>query len=426
MYKLRLSQNWLVVLVGFAALAISFSSRGALSLAMPLWKLEFNWSRSLTSSIAASAMLVMAVVAPFAGNAVDRYGPRRLLAIGLLMVGTAMLLVASINSPSQFWLLVVGFGLIGGLGFGIVAQHVVATAIAARFVRNRGLATGIGTAGSTAGQVLVLPLLAATFAAGAWRWGFIGLGALSVSLCPLVLLMVRMQSNGAGQPDEAHPTASVAPQSLRRRIALMATNRSFHLLFWSYLICGFTTSGVIETHFLPFASLCGFGPVPGATAYGVLCAINLGGMITAGWLTDRIHRPTLLAAIYFARALCFVLLMFVDLSYPKLMLFAVLFGAFDYSTVPVTAGLLARNMGVNMLGLSMGVLSAAHAVGGALGAMIGGYLFDRLGNYDALWYTSIGLALAAAAMAALINDTSGTAHPFDASRNRSVKAATPS
>lgn len=368
-------------------------------------------------------MLVMAVVAPFAGNAIDRYGPRRLLAIGLLIVGTAMLLVASIKSPSQFWLLAVGFGLIGGLGFGIVAQHVVATAIAARFDRNRGLATGIGTAGSTGGQVLVLPLLAATFAAGAWRGGFIALGALSVALSPLVLLVLRMQSNGAGRPDEVHSIASVASPSLRRRIALMATSRSFHLLFWSYLICGFTTSGVIETHFLPFASLCGFGPVPGATAYGVLCAVNLGGMITAGWLTDRMHRPTLLAAIYFARALCFVLLMFVNLSYPKLMLFAVLFGAFDYSTVPVTAGLLARNMGVNLLGLSMGVLSAAHAVGGALGALIGGYLFDRLGNYDALWYTSIGLALAATAMAALIKDTSGTAHPCDASRNTFVKTA---
>ncbi|MFM0336103.1 MFS transporter [Paraburkholderia fungorum] len=400
----RFSQNWLVVLIGFTALAVSFSSRGALSLSMPIWKTQFGWSRSFTSSIAAAALLMIAVVAPFAGNAIDRYGPRRLLSLGLLILGLGMLSVTLISSPSQTWLLAVSFSLIGGLGFGIIAQHVVATAIAMRFTENRGLATGIGTSGSTAGQVALLPFLAASMAGGSWRMGFAALGIASLALCPLVLLLVRPGTQPMASYRRRSRDGSIPQDTIVDRLGLMVRSRTFQLLFWSYLICGFTTSGVIETHFLPFASLCGFGPIPSATAYGVLSGVNLVGMIGAGWLSDRVNRPALLAGIYVARVLCFLLLMFVDLSYPRLILFAVLFGLFDYSTVPVTAALLVRSVGIRVLGLSMGLLSAGHAIGGALGAVAGGIVFDKSGRYDALWCTSIALALVAAIMALAVND----------------------
>ena len=402
--RLRLSQNWLVVLIGFTALAVSFSSRGALSISMPIWKTEFGWSRSFTSSIAAAALLMMAVVAPFAGNAIDRYGPRRLLSSGLLILGLGMSLVALISNASQSWLLVVGFSLIGGLGFGIIAQHVVATTIATRFTESRGLAIGIGTSGSTAGQVALLPFLAAAIAAGSWRLGFAALGMTSLVLSPLVLLLVRPGTHRVVSNTASSKDTAIHRDSIADRLRLMAGSKTFHLLFWSYLICGFTTSGVVETHFLPFAALCGFGPVPSATAYGVLSGVNLIGMIGAGWLSDRVNRPVLLGGIYVARVLCFLLLMFVDFSYPRLMLFAVLFGIFDYSTVPVTAAILARSTGVRILGLSMGVLSAGHAIGGALGALAGGIVFDETGGYTILWYASIALALVAAVMATAVQD----------------------
>src|SRR3546814_19677156 len=74
-------------------------------------------------------------------------------------------------------------------------------------------------------------------------------------------------------------------------MVLLARSPAFHAIFWSYTICGFTTSGVIETHLMPYAALCGFPPVPSATAYGLLSGVNLIGMIVAGWLSDRVHRP---------------------------------------------------------------------------------------------------------------------------------------
>ena len=139
------------------------------------------------------------------------------------------------------------------------------------------------------------------------------------------------------------------------------------MLFWSFLICGFTTTGVIETHLLPFASWCGFAPVPSATAYSFLSAVNLVGMIVAGWLTDRMNRPLLLASIYLIRGMTFLFLANLPgTSIETLFVFAALFGAVDYSTVPVTASLVASHVGVRVMGLAMGLIAAGHAVGGCV------------------------------------------------------------
>lgn len=198
-----------------------------------------------------------------------------------------------------------------------------------------------------------------------------------------------------------------AAESLPKALARLLRSPVFHAIFWSYTICGFTTSGVIETHLLPYASLCGFGAVLSATAYGLMSAVNLIGMIGAGWLSDRFHRPMLLAMIYLARAGAFVLLMFVGGDYRLLITFAILFGLFDYSTVPVTASFIASRMGKEVLGLSMGLLSAGHAVGGAAGAWVGGLVFDGSGGYRLLWIVSLALALGAATLVAGLADPVG-------------------
>lgn len=111
----------------------------------------------------------------FAGGLVDRYGPRSIMSCGLAFLAAGMFLVASISVESQEWKLLVGFSLLGGIGFGVLAQHVVATAIATRFTTRRGLATGLGVSGSSGGQLVLLPILPC-FSAGAWQNSFWLLG----------------------------------------------------------------------------------------------------------------------------------------------------------------------------------------------------------------------------------------------------------
>lgn len=387
---------WLVVGFAFLALALAFSARATLGLVMPVWAQELGWSRSFVSGTAATALLVMAMVAPFAGRFIDRHGVRPTLALGLALTGAGCVVVSATGNALVFLL---AFGGVAAAGFGIVATHVASTAVAHLFDRNRGLATGIATSGATAGQFLIVPLVALLLTTFSWRWSFLAIGLGSLALIPL-LWWALADKGGA----VAAPATRAAPSSLRADLAFVAAKPAFHILFWSFLLCGYTTAGVIETHFLPYADFCGFGPVPSAGAYGILSAVNMAGMIAAGWLSDRVNRVALLGSIYLLRGLTFVVLMNVGADYEMLVVFAVLFGAVDYATVPVTASLVASHLGLRVMGLAMGLISAGHAVGAAAGAFMGGYLFDLTLRYDWVWLSSIALAAGAGAMVFLMRD----------------------
>ncbi|MBT4042855.1 MAG: MFS transporter [Rhodospirillaceae bacterium] len=384
--------KWAIVLFGFMALSMAFSTRAALSLMMPVWQSELGWSASFVSSVGAAALIVMAIIAPVAGRLLDRKGPRFTLSLGLGAVTTSCFLIASTSSKLVF---AIAFGGIGAIGFGIVAVHVVSSAVIYSFDKHQGLATGIASSGSTGGQFIVVPLLAGLLTFASWRWSFTGLGIVCLALLPCILYFMPRGIIRNG--DAAAATTEAV--SVGQEIRFMLGKPAFHILFWSFLICGFTTAGVIETHFLPFAAYCGFSPIPSATAYGVLSAVNLCGMILAGWLTDRINRPLLLAAIYLLRALSFVLLANVPgAGIETLFLFVVFFGLVDYATVPVTASLMASEVGINVLGLGMGLVAAGHALGGAMGAAFGGYVFSSSGNYGLVWTSSLWLAVGAGLM----------------------------
>jgi len=380
--------RWLVVGFGFLGLALAFSARATIGLVMPVWAQELGWSRSFVSSAAAAALLVMATVAPFAGRFIDRQGARRTLAIGLVLVGLGC---AAVSATSDAIVFLIAYSGLSAVGFGVVATHVVSTAIARLFDRNKGLATGIATSGATGGQFLIVPLVAAVLAMASWRWSFLAMGLGCLVLVPL-LWWTLAEKGGDGAGDAAGRPAAT---SLQADVAAMLRRPAFHSLFWSFLICGYTTAGVIETHLLPYASFCGFALVPSAAAYGTLSAVNLLGMIGAGWLTDRMNRVVLLGSIYVLRGLTFLLLMNVGTDYEQLVLFAVLFGAVDYATIPVTASLVASHLGLRVMGLAMGLISAGHSIGAAAGAFLGGYLFDLSAHYDWVWASSVLLAVAA-------------------------------
>jgi predicted MFS family arabinose efflux permease len=176
----------------------------------------------------------------------------------------------------------------------------------------------------------------------------------------------------------------------------------FHLLFWGFFLCGFTSIGVIETHFVPYATLCGFTPTTSANAFGFLSVLNLAGILLAGWLADRMDRVLLLAGIYLLRALTFIMLLAITDNTAMLFAFSGLYGLFDYATAPVTASLVASHLGLRVMGFAMGLIAMAHQLGAAAGAIGGGVLFDLTRSYHGLWVLSLALALVAAALSIVI------------------------
>ncbi|MFT5599233.1 MAG: MFS family permease [Limisphaerales bacterium] len=387
----------IVVALGFLALALSFSARAALGLAMPIWEGELSWSRGYVSNVAAVALLIMAAVAPVSGLILDRKGLRFTLLFGLVAVFISCVVISIAESA---WVLLIGFGVIGGVGFGIIATHVVASAVARVYPEKVGLAAGIATSGSTAGQFLIVPLIAFIFASFSWRWGFVGIAVGVACLIPFVWWVPSDKPARASN----HASPAIDTTDWKSTVSKIFSTPVFHLLFWSYVICGYTTTGVIETHLMPYASFCGFKPIPSATAYGLLSAVNLLGMIGVGWLTDKMNRPLLLGCIYIVRGLTFWMLLNVGTSYETLLLFAVMFGVVDYSTVPVTASLVASHIGLKVMGLTMGLLSAGHSIGAAIAASLGGYFFDKDATYDLIWMSSIALAIIAGVLVFLIKD----------------------
>lgn len=385
---------WMLVGFAFLALALSFSARASTGLMMPVWEQELGWSRSYVSGTVAVTLIIMAILAPIVGRAVDRHGARVLLSGGLILLGLGCLAVAAVSNRFVF---TIAFAALSGLGFSIVATHVVSTAIARAFDKRRGLALGIALSGSTGGQFVILPLIALILAQWSWRWSYLALGIGMLVLAPVLW---RMLAPVPGTPTTRHLTEA----SFRTDFAALMRRPAFHILFWSFLLCGFTTTGVIETHLMPYAQYCGFGPVTSAAAYGLLSGANMLGMIFAGWLCDRMNRVLLLGTIYVLRGFTFIVLLNIGSDIEPLIIFAVLFGIVDYSTVPPTASLVASHLGLRVMGLAMGLISGGHSLGGAAGAYFGGYLFDNIGRYDWIWLSSIFLAIVAGLMVYLLKD----------------------
>jgi len=392
-------RGWLIVLFIFGALGLVFSARMMLSVAMPTWEVELGWARTFISSGGSVVLVFMTLISPLAGNLLDKVGPRPVVAGALLCVGASL---AATSIMTEQWQFIVLFCIIGGLGYGALAAPQASATIGQIFDEHRGLATGIATSGASGGLLIILPVLAALIGWIGWRASFVGFGFVIMAMAPIAWFLITPASR------TANASAGGSSAALRARLRMITRNSTFWLLLVGFMICGFTTTGVIEIHLIPYAISCGFPPFESATALGVLSAFNMAGMILAGYLADKVNRPMLLGAIYFLRALTFLILMNITGNRELLFLFAILFGIVDYSVMPVLASIVSTHIGVGVMGLTLGLLFAGHSAGAAAGAFMGGYFFDAFASYDWVWIVSIALALMAAVVSWMIRETRDT------------------
>jgi MFS family permease len=391
---------WVVVWLCFATLAIVMSARQIVSIMTDDWTRTLGWSKTFIGGGQSIALIIIAFVAPITGNLADRHGVRGILTAGLLIVALGLLAFAAFPNAALY---IIGYGLIGGVGFASASYHLISTAVARLFSERQGLAIGIANAGGTAGQFITVPLVTAALAWFSWRWS-VAIVAITCALTAIVIWLTLVPADQSRTETSNARREAHGQEPLAARLKFLATSPTFHILYWSFFICGVTTTGAIETHFLPYAAFCGFPPVPASGIYGLTMAINLGGMFLSGWLTDRVNRPLLLGTIYIVRSFSFIVLMFVGTSYEMMILFAVIYGIFDYSTVPPTASLVASHLGLRIMGLAMGLITGGHALGGALGAFLGGYLFDLFARYTEMWWMAFATAVLAGIMVCCLKE----------------------
>ena len=391
-------RGWIVVAICFAATAFTFGARSSVSMMLPIWQEELGWSRSQAASGASIVLAIMALGSPIAGNLMDRYGARLVIATGLAALAFGVGATSFVSDLTFYYLL---FGVIGGVGWAFVSIPTVTAAVSGYFERMRGLAIGIAVSGASGGQLPILSGLGILIAAIGWRASYQVLALVVAALALLVLLWFKppLAERGSSQPSEFDDA-----DTLGERLKFLVVNRTFLLLLGAFTLCGFTTAGVIDVYFIPYAMACGFTLIEGSLAYGAHGLGNLAGVVLFSWMADHVHRPRLLASMFFLRALTFVLLLFIAADISVMFTFAVIFGILNFATFPVIANIVATHIGVRIIGLTLGLLFGGHSLGAAVGVSIGGWMFELTAQYGWIWWLSVVLAALAGIFAILVRE----------------------
>lgn len=404
---------WLVAGVTFAVLLASAAFRSSVGVMLVPFEEEFGWSRGDTSLAVSVNLVFYGVTAPFAAALMERFGIRRVVATALALITTGSLLTTMMTSG---WQLVALWGVFIGLGTGATALVFGSLVVGRWFVERRGLVLGILGAAWATGQLVFLPLIAWTIEVSGWRTVAIAISSGCLMLIPVVLYVLRDRPADIGLRPYGSPVEVSEPELASNRtgsgcgaaitaittLRSVLNSRAFWLLTGTFFICGWTTNGIISTHFVPAAHDHGMGASTAAGLLAVVGIFDIIGTIGSGWLSDRVDPRFLLAAYYGLRgiALLAVPVLLGPNPDPPLLTVMVLFGLDWVATVPPTVLLCQRAFGSERGAIVFGWVFAAHMIGAAVAAIASGAIRDAFGDYASAWVLAGTLALAAS-MAAL-------------------------
>src|ERR687890_612087 len=411
----RLYYGWVVVAVVFLALLVSAGVRAAPAVLINPLETELGWGRAAISFAASVGLLLYGLSGPVAGWLMDRFGPTRITLVGLALIGGSTLAGAAMT---ELWQLNLFWGVLSGVGTGIVAPVLGATVANRWFAERRGLVLGVFGAAASAGQLVSVPALMWLVVTVGWREGTVYLAAVALLVLAPVLLLMRddpsrlgLRPYGASKGEisaEKSPapepgTAAKAPVETREGGVHSRAFKTpeFWLLSGSFFICGASSNGIIGVHFVPHSIDHGIPEVTAASVLALMGAMNFVGTLASGWLTDRYDPRKLLAIYYSLRGLSLLLLPFVT-EFARLTVFAVFFGLDYIATVPPTVALVADRFGRANVGAIFGWVFFGHQIGAALASYLGGVVRISLGDYTAAFLGAGVLAILASLMVLFI------------------------
>ena len=378
--------GWVMVALTFVT-AVCSSSAVSLPgvLILPLSR-EFGWSRGDISGAMALMFILFGSMAPFAGALMLRYGLRRVVVAAALMVVIALVATTQITARWHLWL---SLGLMLGIAAGTTALVLSATVANRWFSQRRGLAMGLLTAAFAAGQLTFLPTVAWLAATYGWRMAVLP-SIVGCSICALLYMLlardwpadIGLAPYGATriQPPGAASSGSAVMVSLTALRDAMPT-RVFWVLAGTFFICGLSSSGIVQQHFIPLCADNGVTSIRAASFLAMMGVFNFIGTIMSGWLSDRFDNRVLLAWYYGMRGLSLMWLPFGNFDIVSLSIFSVFFGLDFVATVPPTVKLAAQHFGPVKAPIVFGWAFASHQLGSAVAALASGVSRDVLGTY---------------------------------------------
>lgn len=382
----------LVIAAGCLIAMLGFGTRSVYGLLLEPMTGARGWDRETFALALAIQNLVWGFGVPFASMLSDRYGPSRVLAAGAIVygIGTAGMATATTG---------VGLTLFGGVltGLGIaLTSFSIALAAMARVVEpgRQSLVLGIGTSAGSLGQVIFSPLSQLVIAKFGWDSALFFLAASVLFIVPLAFVLPGNKDTGG------HATIE---QGLGEAIVEAVRHRGYVLLTLGFFVCGFHVA-FITVHFPAFVRDLGLAAEVGAYAIAIIGLFNIVGSFLSGLAGQRWPKKNGLVIIYSLRALAIAGLLIADKTPSTIYLFAAAMGILWLSTVPLTSGIVAQVFGMRFMATLFGIVFLSHQLGSFLGVWLGGYLYDRTGSYDAVWWIGVALSIAAALIHVPINE----------------------
>ncbi|MFD0544369.1 MFS transporter [Streptomyces mexicanus] len=403
----RVHRAWFVAAVTFVTIVGAAAFRSLPGLLIDPLHAEFGWSRGTIGAAVSINLALYGLTAPFAAALMDRFGIRKVVALALTVIAVGSGLTVWMTAPWQLWLC---WGLLVGLGSGSMALAFAATVTNRWFTERRGLVSGILTAASASGQLIFLPVLSWMVEGHGWRPAAVTVALAALAVVPFVWLLLRdhpadvgVRPYGAAEfVAKPEPVRGAARRALTVLFSAVRTT-PFWLLASTFAICGASTNGLIQTHFVPAAHDHGMPITTAASLLAVVGVFDVAGTIASGWFTDRFEPRRLLAVYYALRglSLLFLPMLLAPNVHPPMVFFIVFYGLDWVATVPPTLALCREHYGEDSA-IVFGWVLASHQVGAALIAYLGGLVRDMTGSYDTVWYAAGALCAAAALMALVI------------------------
>lgn len=399
---------WIIVGITFLTMLVAGGIRSTPGVLMVPLEGEFGWDRSTISFAVAVNLLILGFCGPFVAAFIQRYGLKRMMLVAMLLaiVGTA--LTTGIRMP---WQLTVLWGIVLGIGTGLILTVLGPIVANEWFVRRRGLVVGLLTASAATGQLALLPLIAWLVYSFGWREALWVLAGLSFMLVPLIFFYIRNTPGEIGlRPYGAEETSEPA-------VVKRATNRNdpivialqglrigirsvpFWILALSFFVCGLSTTGLIATHLIPAGIHHGIPEVAAAGLLAMIGIFDICGTLLSGWLTDRMSSRWLLFWFYGFRGLSLLFLPFaLQAGYMHLLIFAVVYGLDWVATIPPTVRLTTDFFGKERAGVLYGWIFGFHQIGASVAAFGAGYVYTLVGHYTFTFLATGILCMATAVM----------------------------
>lgn len=376
-------------LLVLAAAASAFALTMGVRQSMGLFLSPINTATGLgigSISLAfACGQLCWGLTQPFAGAIADKIGAGRVLIIGILLV-TIGTVITPLMTSTLGLILAIGILSAGGAG---MAGPAVLMAATSRLIapERRGMATGIVNAGGSFGQFVMAPIAGALSAGVGWAGAVQILGLIVLVALPAAFILRSPKQNSHASVESSISSMDAVRAAL--------SHSGFLLLCIGFFVCGFHVA-LLGTHLPSVIAACGLPSVYGGWALSMLGLFNIVGSILMGWAVGQWRMKSLLSLVYAARAFAILIFLLVPKTGTTALIFAAVMGITFLSTVPPTAGLVAKFFGVSNMATLFGVVMLSHQIGGFMGAWMGGKVFELTGSYDWIWYVDILLAIAAA------------------------------